>query len=143
MTAGSYEREEGRMSYLAAFVAGRPSRDGTRPGVRVDERTPLNRPKLDGGAYVRVFVEDTSGWKRRRFRPVPPSPRLRLRIADCMNEIALEFAVESAELRENSLYKIETLLAALRRFRDALAVEAALYAERELLVSGSSVHSKS
>jgi hypothetical protein len=29
-------------------------------------------------------------------------------------------------LRENSLYKIDTLLGALQRFRDALAEEAAL-----------------
>ena len=81
-----------------------------------------------GGAYVRVFVEDTS---RTRVPRRPPSPRLRLRIADCANQINLEFAVESRGARENSLHKIDTLLAALHRFRDGLADEAALYAERE------------
>lgn len=117
------------MSYLMQHAARRPTSFGRRRrNVRVDERTPLNLPGFYGDAYVRVFVEDTA---RRRFRRRPPSPRLRLRIADCTNEIALEFDVESASLRENSLHKIDTLLAALNRFREGLADEAALYAERE------------
>jgi hypothetical protein len=97
-------------------------------GARVDERLALNRPGLCGEAYVRVFVGDTS-WTR--IYRQPPHPRLKLRIADCTNVIALEFDLTTAELRENSLYKIDTLLGALTRFRDALAAEAALYAERE------------
>lgn len=128
------------MSYLTAHAGLRPFTRRPRPGVRVDERTPLNRPELDGGAFVRVYVEDTSGWKRRRFRSAPPSPRLRLRIADCVNEIALEFAVDSDELRENSLFKIDTLLAALGRFREGLAAEAALYAERERIACSPSAN---
>ena len=117
------------MSYLMHYAARRPTSFGRRRrNVRVDERTPLNLPGFYGDAYVRVFVEDTS---RRRCRRRPPSPRLRLRIADCTNEIALEFDVESASLRENSLHKIDTLLAALHRFREGLADEAALHAERE------------
>jgi hypothetical protein len=95
-------------------------------GARVDERTRLNRPGFDGGAHVRIYVEDTSN-RRGRL----PSPRLRLRIADCANQINLEFSVDSAELRENSLHKIETLIAALERFRAGLAAEAELRAQRE------------
>lgn len=113
------------MSYLLEHAAPRHS-----SGARVDERLTLNLPEFDGGAHVRVFVEDTS-YRKRRFRRVPPAPRLRLRVADCVNEISLEFSVESAALRQNSLHKIDTLLRALDRFRDALAAEAALYAERE------------
>ena len=79
---------------------------------------------------MRVFVEDTSGRRRRRFRK-PPSPRLRLRVADCANEVRLEFTVDSAAKRENSLHKADTLLGALQRFRDALEAEADLYAARE------------
>ena len=117
------------MSYLLQYATRRPAFVRRRRGhVRVDERTRLNLPGLYGDASVRVFVEDTA---RRRFRGTPPEPRLRLRIADCTNEIALEFEVTSAELRENSLHKIDTLLAALNRFREGLADEAALYAERE------------
>jgi hypothetical protein len=48
-----------------------------------------------------------------------------------MNEIRLEFDLSNAGLRENSQYKIETLIGALERFRDGLVAEAELYAERE------------
>ena len=120
------------MSYLMQYAVRRPTSAGrARRGARVDERLVLNRPKFDGGAHVRVFVEDTSGRKRRYFR-APTSPRLRLRVADCAHEVNLEFSVDSVELRDNSLFKIETLLGALTRFRDGLAAEAELHAEREL-----------
>jgi len=112
------------MSYLASYATRNPS---TR-GRGVDEKTPLNLPGFHGGAYVRVFVEDTTfrKWRRR-----PPEPRIRLRIADCAGEIALWFELDSPEARENSLYKIDTLLGALQRFRDALDAEAELHAHRE------------
>jgi hypothetical protein len=115
------------MSYLTQYAASRPAVRPVRRGVRVDERTLLNRPAFDGGAYVRVFVEDTSNRKLRRL----PSPRLKLRIADCINHINLEFSVDDAELRENSLHKIDTLIAALERFRAGLAAESELRALRE------------
>lgn len=118
------------MSYLLQYATGRlaDARKVATFGARVDERTPLNRPGFYGGAFVRVFVEDTSA---RRLRRRPPSPHVRLRIADCTNEISLEFDLETAQLRENALFKIDTLLAALDRFRVALAAEADLYARRE------------
>jgi hypothetical protein len=117
------------MSYLLQHAPRRPSlARRSRRGVRVDERTLLNRPDFDGGAFVRVFVEDTSG---RRVRRRIPEPRLRLRIGDCDNEIYLDFGVESEARRENSLHKIDTLLGALHHFRAGLEAEAALYAERE------------
>jgi hypothetical protein len=118
------------MSYLAEHAwTRRSSAQPARPGARVDERTRLNRPEFDGGAHVRAFVEDTSQRRTRRRRQ--PSPRLKLRITDCTNEIHLEFSVDSAAARENSLYKIETLIAALDRFRRALAAEAELRTWRE------------
>jgi hypothetical protein len=118
------------MSYLAEHAwTRRSSARPTRPGARVDERTRLNRPEFDGGAHVRAFVEDTSQRRARRRRL--PAPRLKLRITDCTNEIHLEFSVASAAERENSLYKIETLIAALDRFRRALGTEADLRAARE------------
>ncbi len=125
------------MSYLTPYAVSRPAsvRPGRR-GARVDEQMLLNRPAFDGGAHVRVFVEDTSNRKLRRRRL--PSPRLKLRIADCVNEINLEFSLDSAELRENSLYKIRTLVEALERFRAGLAAEAELRAPRELGPVGTS-----
>ncbi len=120
------------MSYLARYAQRRPSfgvlSGGRNRGARVDERLLLNLPGFHGGAYVRVFVEDTSMKTRRRGTPL--EPRVRLRIADCENEISLWFEVDSPQLRTNSLHKIDTLLGALHRFRDALAAEADLYATR-------------
>lgn len=113
------------MSYLLQYARRPTSR--RHGSARVDERLRLNFATFDGGAEVRVFVEDTSRWRAGD----PPSPRVRLRVRDCANQIALDFGVESAELRANSLHKIDTLLGALTRFRDAFIAEATLYAERE------------
>jgi hypothetical protein len=112
------------MSYLLQYATWRR----LARTARVDERTPLNRPGFYGDAAVRVFVEDTSGtpWLR-----TPPEPRIRLRISDCTNEIALDFSLETAAFRENSLFKADTLLGALERFRDALDAEIELFAHRE------------
>jgi hypothetical protein len=119
------------MSYLTLYALRRPaSVRPARPGARVDEKTLLNLPEFDGGAHVRVLVEDTSAHRVRRRRL--PSPRLKLRIADCENEIHLEFSVDSPDIRENSLHKIDTLIASLERFRSGLEAEAELRAEREL-----------
>jgi len=113
------------MSYLLQF-ARRP--DSISAGARVDEHTRLNRPGLYGDAFVRVFVEDTTARVRRRDRG--HEPRFELAIADCIETINLEFSVSTPQLRENSLFKIDTLLAALHRFRDALALEAELAEQR-------------
>ena len=105
------------MSYLKRYAV--------RP--RVDERKLLNLPGYHGGAFVRVYVEDTSA---RKARNSVPEPRFKLQIADCTNTIALEFSVASHGERENSLHKIDTLIGSLTRFRDALTAEAELYVKR-------------
>jgi hypothetical protein len=113
------------MSYMLQY-ARRPDSIAPRtPATRVDEYARLNRPGLYGDAFVRVFVEDTA--RRRR----DCDPRLVLQIADCTNTINLEFSLETAQLRENSRFKVDTLLGALHRFRDGLAAEAELAEQRE------------
>jgi hypothetical protein len=113
------------MSYLLQY-ARRPYSIAPRASeARVDEHARLNRPGLYGDAFVRVFVEDTTG--RRRHR----DPNLVLQIADCTNTVDLEFSLGTPQLRENSLFKVDTLLGALHRFRDGLAAEAELAAERQ------------
>ena len=102
------------MSYLLQFVRRPNSASSRTPQARVDEYLRLNRPGLYGDAYVRVYVGDTG---------------FVLEIADCTKAINLEFSVASAVLRENSLFKIDTLIGALQRFRDGLAAEVEL-AER-------------
>jgi hypothetical protein len=89
--------------------------------ARVDEYIRLNHAGFYGDAFVRVFVEDTSRLRRRNR-----DPRMSLKIGDCVNTIALEFSLVSEPFRENSLDKIDTLIGALQRFREALAAEAAL-----------------
>jgi hypothetical protein len=98
-----------------------------RTGARVDEYVRLNRPGLYGDAFVRVYVEDTRAHRRRRNR----DPQLILQIADCVNTINLEFSFTSPQLRENSLFKIDALIASLSRFREELSAEADLAARRE------------
>ena len=118
------------MSYLVEYSRMHPaSTAAARHGARVDECTPLNHPAFDGGAHVRVFVEDTTSRRVRRRRI--PSPRIKLRITDCTNAVNLEFSVDTPEARSNSLSKIETLLAALRQFRAGLEAEVELREERE------------
>ena len=117
------------MSYLVHYLPRACAPVRKLRGSRVDEQIMLNRPGYHAGAYVHVFVEDTS---RRRFRHDGyPSPRFRLEIADCTNHIRLEFDVETSGSRENSLYKIETLVGSLRRFQAGLQAEAELRAGRE------------
>jgi hypothetical protein len=91
--------------------------DHTPSRVRLDEHLRLNRPGFYGDAYVHARVV-----RRRRGEP-----RIELHIADCSNVIHLEFSVETPEYRENSLFKADTLIGALHRFRDALAAEVDLY----------------
>jgi len=113
------------MSYLLQY-ARRPDLIAPRTSAaRVDEYARLNQPGLYGDAFVRVFVEDTA--RRRR----DCDPRLVLQIADCTNTINLEFSLETAQLRDNSLFKVDTLLGALHRFRDGLLAEADRAAQRE------------
>jgi len=115
------------MSYLLQY-ARRPDSITPRTRVaRVDEYARLNRPGLYGDAFVRVLVEDTTAQRRRRGG----DPQLVLQIADCTNTINLEFSVETEKLRENSLFKVTTLLGALHRFREGLAAEAELARQQE------------
>jgi hypothetical protein len=115
------------MSYLLQYARRPDSIAPRRRPARVDEYARLNRPGLYGDAFVRVFVEDSTLRRRRSGR----APQLVLQIADCINTINLEFSLEDAQLCENSLFKVDTLLGALHRFRDALAAEAELAEDRQ------------
>lgn len=118
------------MSYLLQHLrlpASRVTSLGRRSKLaRLDETTTLNRPDFDGGAFVRCYVEDTAAGLRRGHSEA----RVELEIADCLSSINLEFPLDSPESRENALFKANTLINALHRFRDALAEEAELAARR-------------
>ena len=108
--------------------------------ARVNERTLLNLPGFHGGAYVYVYVEDTSERTLQRDPfceddctccPHNFEPRMTLEIADCDRTISLQFDVDTAGARVNSFHKLDTLLAALQVFRAALAEEFEPYDARE------------
>jgi hypothetical protein len=107
--------------------------------ARVNERTLLNLPGFHGGAFVYVFVEDTSE-RGLRADPYCPSdctccpgnfePRMTLEIADCDRRVTLSFDIDTDEGRENSVHKLDTLVSALRVFRQALVEEFEPYDRR-------------
>ena len=108
--------------------------------ARINERTLLNLPGFHGGAFVYVYVEDTSDRDVRRDPyceddctccPKNFEPRMVLEIADCHDTIVLEFDLDTPEGRENSLHKLDTLEIAIRVFRDALEAEFEPYDRRE------------
>jgi hypothetical protein len=109
--------------------------------ARVNERVFLNLPGFHGGAYVLAYVEDTS--ERGLIRasgcddesctrcPHNFEPRMILELADCTNRIELEFDVDSEAGRTNSLHKLDTLVAALRVFRQGVVAEFEPYDRRQ------------
>ena len=103
------------------LVAGGTITKGAGVGVpyraRLNERTLLNLPEFHGGAYVYVYVEDTSErgpWRNPYCEdtctccPQNPEPRLTLEIADCDRRVSLVFDVDTLEGRSNSLHKLDT-----------------------------------
>jgi hypothetical protein len=109
--------------------------------ARVDERTFLNLPGFrNGDAYVYAYVEDTTERELLYGEycdddcercPCNFEPRMILEICDGPDTASFGFDVDTAHGRENSLYKIDTLIAALRVFRTSLVAEFAPYDSRE------------
>ena len=95
--------------------------------AHVNERTLLNLPGFHSGAFVYVYVEDTRERGLRYGEYCEPGclcgcvdnfePQLRLELSDCDRRISLKFDLDSEGYRENSLHKLDTLVAALRVFR--------------------------
>ena len=109
--------------------------------ARVNERVFLNLPGFHGGAYVFTYVEDTSERDLTRYHgcddetctrcPHNFEPRMILELADCSERIQLEFDIDSEAGRANSLHKLDTLIAALRVFRQGLVDEFEPYDRRQ------------
>ena len=108
--------------------------------ARVNECTLLNLPGYHGGAFVYVYVEDTSERELERDPYCEPEctccpanfePRTALEISDGGDTIRLEFDVDLDGGRENSLHKLDTLETAIRVFRSALIAEFEPYDRRE------------
>jgi hypothetical protein len=106
--------------------------------ARVNERWFLNLPGFHGGAYVVAYVEDTSMRDLQRCDddacdrcPCNFEPRMILELADCRDRINLEFDVDSEAGRANSLHKLDTLITALRTFREGVVAEFEPYDRRQ------------
>ena len=108
--------------------------------AHLNERTLLNLPGFHSGAYVSVYVEDTSQrdlirktWCEDPCNCCPPNfePRMTLEIADCDRRVSLEFDIDTLEGRANSLHKLDTLITALRVFRKGREEEFGEYNRRE------------
>jgi hypothetical protein len=97
---------------------------------RVALRTFLNKPGFHGKATLIASVEDTSRIPAEELR-FEREPDTYLSISDCSSECRLEIEITSREAQRNSLYKLNTLIGGLERFREALSEEIELYNERK------------
>src|SRR5438045_5951919 len=105
--------------------------------ARVHERWFLNLRGFHGAAYIVAYVENTAAREpdpcdcddddcdRGNFEP-----RMILEIADCDDRINLYFDVDSEAARDNSLHKLETLIAGLRVIRAGIVAEFGEYDRR-------------
>ena len=100
----------------------RPQRWAHQRRYRVSVREFLNLSGWHGGAYVIAEVEDTSRQPADEWGEWD-LPRTCLRIADCVSECRFDFELDTLEAQENPLYKVETLISALQRFREGLIAE--------------------
>ena len=109
--------------------------------ARVNERVFLNLPGIDGGAYVFVYVEDTSERDLVHDDGCDDpdctqctynfEPQMILELSTDSRAIEFTFDIDSEAGRANSLHKIDTLLAALRVFRQGLVDEFEPYDRRQ------------
>jgi hypothetical protein len=110
--------------------------------ARVNERVFLNLPGFGGGAYVFTYVEDTSERDLARGDDECDDPdctecthnfepQMILELCALSQVIEFTFDIDSENGRANSLHKIDTLLAALRVFRQGLVDEFGPYDRRQ------------
>jgi hypothetical protein len=109
--------------------------------ARVNERVFLNLPGFRGGAYVLTYVEDTSERALAHDSECDDpectecsynfEPQMILELSTGSEAIRFTFDVDSEDGRENSLHKIDTLVAALRVFRQGIVDEFEPYDRRK------------
>ena len=86
------------------------------PRYRYYRRTFLNRPRHHRGAYVIASVEHDGADH--------PFGETFLEITDCFNRVVLQFPLESARDRRNSVAKAQLLAEVCAEFAQALQAEA-------------------
>jgi hypothetical protein len=96
----------------------------------------LNRPGHHAGAYVIAVVGDSESCRDKDCSH-QYCIDVRLSISDCARLVALDFDLDDAAGRRNSMYKINTLIDALVAFRAALEIEVERAARRPRRRGGS------
>lgn len=81
----------------------------------------LNKPGHHAAAHVFIKVADT-----RAVTDTERATSVTFRMTDCYDSISLEFDMETASERRNSLYKARVLRDAMSRLVTALEAEVAL-----------------
>ena len=95
---------------------------------RINERVFLNLP-TNLRAYIIAYVEDTNPYPA-CCEEYSEGGQISLRIADCYNEIDLDFDLSTSRRRENALHKARTLADVLTRFSAAIEAEVKAIDER-------------
>ena len=94
---------------------------------RVDIQKFLNRPGHHDGAFIRVYVEDTTNRGVVKYgyggEPSNYEPRMILQVADCSNKIDLEFNLGSTERRANTFHKIDTMIDKINAGQGTIGLE--------------------
>lgn len=100
-------------------------------------RALLNLEGHESTAAIVAEVEDTSNWKKGKGydgsdlkHRWEATPSIVLQFANCDRSISFTGAVDTPEQIENTLYKVDTMLALLQQFRTGVTVEAARFADR-------------
>ena len=85
----------------------------------------INKPGYHSTGHIFAYIDKTD---IKRNQPGDVS----FNLGDCSRQISLSFDLYDAESRENSLYKIDLLIKALREFRTAFKAECAIQEAREI-----------
>lgn len=94
------------------------------------KRAMLNKPGFESTACIVAEVENTYRMTRTFNNKWSAEPHYTFKIADCDRAIAFELDFETDEGMENSLHKIDTMIAALTAFRAGVATEQVRYLNR-------------
>ena len=104
------------------------------------DRALLNLPGHHSTAAIVAEIESTAHWPdgKGRHGKDPTSynisPEVTFSITDCDNKVNIEIEIGSEAKLENSLHKLDTMIACMRKLRKGLQKEHDLYVYRYSLI---------
>jgi hypothetical protein len=102
--------------------------------TRLSVRRFLNNPGHQSGAYILIYVEDSDTEEYEAYQQGSDGffdPEITLELKDCDRAISFEFQLGTESNRENSMFKVNTLIYALLKLRKAIKAESRLAERRE------------